>query len=227
MMNSTVVNNDKHSLSAMFIKSIHESFDEFYNMVCDYAFLRGFDLEVSKMSAFPFLVVAFLNSFSSFSISDRPNGSKRETQPTIAAAEVKTIRQCFTDRKLSVTLTGIIPINTAENVETRLRSLNLDELFEHYKPFKDKQYGLSHFATRYDTSKFFQKYRNKKLDKGKNVRVMVKCCYYDCFFGIKLSVEANIDNLYSNIHGYKVAIHLLKAEIRSKEGKIKQRKINL
>lgn len=40
-------------------------------------------------------------------------------------------------------------------------------------------------------------------------------------------LEAYIDDLYSKIHEYKAAIHLLKAEIRSKEGKIKRRKTSL
>lgn len=49
------------------------------------------------------------------------------------------MRQFCTDRKLAVTLTEINPIDTAENTETWLRSLNLDEPFEHYKPLKDKR----------------------------------------------------------------------------------------
>jgi hypothetical protein len=49
------------------------------------------------------------------------------------------MRQCCTDRNPSVTLTEINPIDSAENVDAWLRSLNLDEPFEHYKPLKDKR----------------------------------------------------------------------------------------
>ncbi|KAI7903958.1 uncharacterized protein BX663DRAFT_432901 [Cokeromyces recurvatus] len=70
---------------------------------------------------------------------------------------------CCTDRNLSVTLTEINCNDLANSIESWLRNLNLAVPFQHFKFLKDKPENAC---------RFFQRYGNKKLDEGKNTRVL-------------------------------------------------------
>ncbi|KAI7895894.1 uncharacterized protein EV154DRAFT_535939 [Mucor mucedo] len=117
------------------------------------------------------------------------------------------MRPCCTDRNLSVTLTEINPADTAENVETWLRGLNLDEPFEHFKSIKDK---------RDDACRFFRRYGDKKLEEGRDPTSSNEV----------VSLQADIEDLKSKIYEHKAAINLLRAEIHTKKKTIVAANLN-